>query len=73
MEELTMREDQPGNRKLKPLRTELASPQTQWDRVWPLSRQYMLGPHICSFLFKFLHQILPTADRVARILPNQSR
>ena len=67
-----MREDEHGNRQLKPLRTELASPQNQWDRVWPLARQYMLGPNICSFLFKLLHQILPTAERVARILPNQS-
>ena len=40
--------------------------------MWPLARQYMLGPTICSFLFKLLHQILPTADRVARILANQS-
>ena len=72
IEEITMREDEPGNRQLKPLRTELASPQNQWDRVWPLARQYMLGPNICSFLFKLFHQILPTAERVARILPNQS-
>ena len=33
----------------------------------------MLGPDICSFLFKLLHQILPTAERVNRILPNQSQ
>ena len=32
----------------------------------------MLGPNICSFLFKLLHQILPTAQRVSRILPNQT-
>ena len=32
----------------------------------------MLGPNLCSFLFKLLHRILPTAERVARILPNQS-
>ena len=32
----------------------------------------MLGPNLTSFLFKMLHNILPTSDRVSRILPNQS-
>ena len=32
----------------------------------------MLGPSLTSFLFKLLHQILPTAERVSRILPNHS-
>ena len=58
---------------MKPLRTELRNPLYQWDKIWLNSRQYMLGPVICSFLFKLLHQILPTAERVNRILPNQSQ
>ena len=37
-----------------------------------MARQSMLDPNLTSFLFKMLHQILPTAERVARILPNQS-
>ena len=37
------------------------------------SRQHMMGPKLCSFLFKLLHKILPTAERIARILPNQSQ
>jgi hypothetical protein len=57
---------------LRPLRIESASPSIPWDRTWLLARQHMLGPDICSFLFKLLHQILPTAVRVGRILPNQS-
>ena len=72
IEEFTIQEEEPGTRTLKPFRTELANPETPWDLVWPSSRQYMLGPSLCSFLFKLLHQILPTAQRVARILPNQS-
>ena len=32
----------------------------------------MLGPNLYTFLFKLLHRILPIAERVARILPNQS-
>ena len=71
IEEITCVEEE--SRTLKPLRAELANPQHQWDRVWLSSRQYMLGPALCSFLYKLLHQILPTAERVARILPNQSQ
>ena len=57
---------------LLPLRVELTSPTTQWDRTWSMARQHMLGPELTSFLFMMLHQILPTAERVARILPNQT-
>ena len=32
----------------------------------------MLGPNLTTFLFKLLHQILPTGERVSRILPNQT-
>ena len=32
----------------------------------------MLGPNLTTFLFKMLQQILPTAERIARILPNKS-
>ena len=57
---------------LLPLRVELACPTIQWDRTWSMARQHMLGPELTSFLFMMLHQILPTAERVARILPNQT-
>ena len=56
----------------KPFKVEINSPNIQWDRTWKLSRQQMLGPNLTSFLFKLLHQILPTAERVSRILPNKS-
>ena len=71
IEEVTILAEEPGT--LKPLRTELANPQNPWEVVWASSRQHMLGPSLCSFHFKLLHQILPTAERVARILPNQSQ
>ena len=35
-------------------------------------RQKGLGPELTSFIFKILHRILPTADRLHRILPNSS-
>ena len=72
LEEVTMRNEL-GPQTLKPLRAELSCPENQWNRVWPMARKQMLGPNICSFLFKLLHQILPTAQRISRILPNQSQ
>ena len=67
-----MVEDNAGVQTLLPLRVELASPSNQWDQTWSMARQHMLGPSLTSFLFKLLHQILPTSARVSRILPNQS-
>ena len=72
-EEITETEELNQTRTMKPLRIELRNPLNQWDKIWLNSRQHMLGPDICSFLFKLLHQILPTAERVNRILPNQSQ
>ena len=57
---------------LLPLRVESAFPTNQWDRTWSMARQHKLGPTLTSFLFMMLHKILPTAERLARILPNQS-
>ena len=61
-----------GQHLLKPLRVETACPQVVWKRSWIKYKQKSLGPSLTSFLFKLLHQILPTAERVARILPNHS-
>ena len=72
VEEVTMNEDSRGIQSLKPIRVEAANPTNQWDKIWGMARQSMLGPSLTTFLFKLLHQILPTADRVSRILPNQS-
>jgi hypothetical protein len=78
VEEVTMHEEPaiggpPGQqRALLPLRVELASPTTDWPRAWQLARQRGLGPKHASFLFKMLHQLLPTGERVARILPAAS-
>ena len=72
IEEVTMDHTREGSSKLIPLRIELADPTTQWDRTWHMARQSRLGPDLSSFIFKMLHQILPTAERIARILPNQS-
>ena len=53
-------------------RVERMTPNTEWERCWALARLPGLGPGNVSFLFKLLHQILPTQERVARTKPNTS-
>ena len=53
-------------------RSELASPGTDWELTWRRARLKGLGSEATSFLWKLLHRILPTEERVARILPNSS-
>jgi hypothetical protein len=61
-----------GLRNLKPLRCEMIDPNVNWERSWRRGRLRPLSPNLCSFLFLLLQQLLPTAERVARILPNSS-
>ena len=53
-------------------RVERASPNTDWEHSWRLARLPGLGPEYVTFLFKLLHQILPTQERVARTRPGSS-
>jgi hypothetical protein len=62
-------EEQAGERRLLPLRCELARPATDWRRSWRLARQRGLGPDLTSFLLKMLWGVLPSRARVHRILP----
>ena len=57
---------------LLPFKVEIRYPLNNWEKIWKLARQKMMDPNLNSFLFKLLHEILPTAERVARILPNHS-
>ena len=61
-----------GQRPLIPLRVELGDQEVNWPRSWQLARLPALGPQLSSFLFKMLHQLLPTGERVAKILPASS-
>ena len=47
-------------------RAELAFPGTDWENSWRLARLGGLGSEHISFLFKLLHQILPTNERLNR-------
>ena len=51
---------------------ERAAPTVDWEHCWRLARMGGLGPDNMTFLFKLLHQILPTQERVARTKPSTS-
>lgn len=57
-----------GNLTLKPCRVELQQPQHNWSHSWSLSRLKGLSSSSMSFLWKLLHQLLPTKERQCRIL-----
>ena len=57
---------------LRPCRVEKLHPNIDWPNVWVLARQKYLESDLTSFLFKLLHHLLPTGDRVNHILPNSS-
>jgi hypothetical protein len=52
---------------LLPIRVETLSPENDWPEIWRLVRIHGLGSKLTSFLFKLLHCILPTQDRVLRL------
>ena len=76
VEEVTMIEKEDSSNEpltLIPLKAELTTPSNQqWEQTWKMARMKMLGPILTSFMFKLLHKILPTAERVSRILPKNS-
>ena len=71
-QELTMQTMQNNTMEYISSRSELASPGTDWELTWRRARLKGLGSEATSFLWKLLHRILPTEERVARILPNSS-
>ena len=66
----TMEMSETGEDEYIKCRVERASPDTDWENCLRLARLPGLGPEKISFLFKLLHQILPTQERVARTKPN---
>ena len=72
MEENFMEESDRGVRQHIMCRVERASPGTDWENSWRLARLPGLGPDNISFLFKLMHEILPTQERVARTKPRAS-
>ena len=52
---------------LLPTRAETLSPENDWPKIWRLARMNGLASQLTSFLFKLLHGLLPTQDRVHRL------
>ena len=70
---VTTREiDQEGRRELIPNRIEELSPNVQWGELYRLARLHGLSPSSKSFLFKLIHQLLPSRERVHRLIPANS-
>ena len=66
---ITMETGPEGVKTFTRCRVELASPGADWENCWRLGRLPGLGAELRSFLFKLLHQILPTQERVSRTNP----
>ena len=65
---VTMREDNPGLQpSLIPVKCENNFPMVEWDRTWQFAQLKGLNSEQTSFLFKVLHNILPTSSRLFRL------
>ena len=53
--------------KLIPIRVENLDPTNDWLETWRLARISGLASDLTSFLFKMIHCLLPTQDRVQRL------
>ena len=52
---------------LLPVRVESMYPSNDWSNTWRRSRIKGLDSELTAFLFKLLHGLLPTQDRIARL------
>ena len=62
----TMEIGEGGTKEFIRCKVEIASPGTDWEKSWRMARLKGLGPEHTSFLFKLLHNILPTQERLHR-------
>ena len=56
---------------LLPVRVELLMPDHDWPATWSIARTKGLTSDQTAFLFKLLHQLLPTRERISRITNEQ--
>ena len=52
---------------LAPVRVESLHPHSNWGETWRLARIQGLGSDLTGFIFKLVHCLLPTQDRVSRL------
>ena len=60
---------QDGRLELIPNRIETIYPNIRWNEYYRLQKLQGLSPNAKSFLFKLVHQLLPSRERVHRIMP----
>ena len=66
-ENVTKENDEEQGKRFSPCRVELANENNDWETSWRRMRLKGLGSELISFLFKVLHQLLPTQERLFRI------
>lgn len=71
-ENITMTEAMEETRQYRPCRVEIRSPEIDWNTTWSRTRLQGLGPELMSFIFKVIHDLLPTQVRLARTSPTIS-
>ena len=64
---ITMELDAGQRQVWKPVKCEITHPNVTWDRSWELAHLSSLSSDQTSFLFKLLHNILPTRSRLHRL------
>ena len=70
---MTMRlVDQEGRMEMIPCKVEEREPQVCWGESYRLSRLLGLSPDSKSFLFKLIHTLLPSKERVHHLTPTSS-
>ena len=64
---ITMPFDDNGRSSLKPCKAELVNPGVDWQRTWHLASHSRLSSEDQTFLWRMLHNILPTQARLHRM------
>jgi hypothetical protein len=69
---ITMAETQGEKWQYIPCRVETKIPEIDWNNTWSRTRLQGLGPELMSFLFKVVHDLLPSQERLAKTSPTIS-
>ena len=70
---ITMTTDrETGESYFTPSRAELDSPTTDWSLSWAACRQTVISPQLASFLWRMMHNLLPTQAKLHRMGTVQS-
>ena len=64
--------DKTSPRVYSPCRTELTSPDNDWNRTWRMARLKGLGPITTTFLWQLLHKLILTQERLNKISKNKN-